>query len=240
MADHAAPSPSRRPGISPEVTRVLWLRVTAVVLVAGSLWSEVARAQSPRPEDVELSALAGGVVSLATEAEVGVSPLMALEVATPLSSWEMTPRLRVRLKLTDLPGETVVLQDPRSYRAVEASMTICQPIDDSIYIDLCLEAGFASRLPTDPGPLNKAARWGAGLARFGRTGRGWLTVGLARDQRLDGLYRWTAVVAGAVKMAEAFGVEAQVVGDAILGIETGPNASRRDLVRVGLAVGVGR
>jgi hypothetical protein len=213
------------------------------------LWSSAVpvRAQT-EPGDVKMAILVGGVVSLATEAETAVSPLASVDVAVPISSAKKTPRLHVRLELTDLPGETVSLEDARSFRSVAFRMGVCQPLAEGLYLDLCAEAGFATRLPTDPGPRDKAVRWGAAQARFGRAGRGWLTAGIARDQRLDGLYRWAVVVGGAIKM-QTLGKDdqgrergsVQLVGDAILGLDLrGGQASRRDIVRVGIAVGGGR
>jgi hypothetical protein len=199
-------------------------------------------AHAQDPGQVSFSILAGGGVSLGSEAPAAPMPTMRVEVGVPVADWKKTPRLHVQLDLSALPGETLSLEEPATFRALEFHLTLCQPIADSLYLDLCGEAGFASRLPGDPEPRDKAVRWGAGLVRFGRFGRGWLTVGLGADQRLDGLYRPAAVVAGAVKLyqSEALkGASVQLVGDAILAIDVYGSNARRDVIRIGMAVGVG-
>lgn len=240
--------------------------VVALALALGALWSERALAQeppeppdhvalrdpdpvpeaaresansAPRPEDVKVSVLLGGDVSVATEAEVGVSPFASVSVALPLSAWSRTPWLHVEALLGGLPGAAIDIEQPMTFRSVRVVMAVCQPVAESVYVDLCAEGGFATRLPNDPGPRDRAVLWGSGGVRFGRAGRGWLTVGLARDERLDGLYRWAANVSGAVTLYEAESVRAsvQLVGRAILGLERGPTAPRRDIVTVGMGVG---
>lgn len=210
-----------------------WL--TAVAL--GALWSEAARANGPRPEDVKVGLLLGGEVSLATEADVAVAPRAGIDVELPLTGWNNGPRLHAGVALKSLAGETLSLETPSTFRAIEVKLAGCQPVHPSVYIDLCLEGGFATRLEDDPGPRDKAVRWASGGVRFGRVGKGWLTLGLGRDQRLDGLYRWAVTMAGAIKMHEIGKTSLQLFGDAILGMDSGVGAPRRDVVRVGVAVG---
>jgi hypothetical protein len=207
-------------------------------LALAFLWSTVAAAEEP----VHVSVLAGGGVSMGSEAEAALTPMVRVEVGVPVASWRKAPRLHVQVDLSALPGEALSLEDPTTFRALEARLALCQPLAESLYLDLCAEAGFASRLPGDPEPRDRAVRWGAGLVRFGRFGRGWLTVGLGADQRLDGAYRPAAVIAGAVKLYEAkqgplAGGTLQLVGEAVLGLDVYGASPRRDVIRIGMAVG---
>ncbi|HKQ02664.1 MAG TPA: hypothetical protein VJ735_20265 [Actinomycetes bacterium] len=209
----------------------------ALAAVLGFLWATAAAA-----DEVSVSILAGGGVSMGSEASAAVTPMARVDVGVPVASWRMAPRLHVQLDLSALPGQAVSLEDPATFRALEFRLTLCQPIADSLYLDLCTEAGFASRLPGDPEPRDRAVRWAAGLVRFGRFGRGWLTVGVGGDQRLDGFYRPAVEVAGALKLYRADtgplrGGSVQLLGDAVLGIDVYGTGPRRDVIRIGMAVG---
>lgn len=213
----------------------------ALAFLASSLWAERAKAgQGPRPEDVQVTIVAGGMVSMASEAEADVNPFARVGVELPLSDWSMTPRLHIRLDLSALPGEAMSLSDPTTFRSAEFYGAVCQPIHPSVYVDACLGGGAASRIPGDLKPSDRAVLWGEAHVRFGRTGRGWLDVGLGRDQRLDGLYRWAFFITGAIKLyvVEALKGSLQLVGDVVASLEAPqPGGPRTTIYRIGVAVG---
>lgn len=215
----------------------------ALALLAGSLWAERARAQGPRPEDATVAVDLGGTVILTTATEADVSPFARVEVRAPLSDWNYTPSLIVRVDLNGLPGKGVAVQDPSTFTSAEASSAICQPVSGRVYVDLCGGFGVASRLPGDVEPRDGAVLWADVRVRFGRAGRGWLEVGWGRDQRLDGLWRWAVSLQGAIKLYEiqALRGSLQLVGDAVVGLEpSSPGGPRTSLMRMGIAIGAGR
>lgn len=240
------------------VVRAL-LRAAGVALALAFLWTTAARAEDatnvssrevlcfnsaggavPCPS-VEVSILAGALVSMGSEADAAASPLARVLVSLPLAQGSRTgwlpipPTLHVQVDLSALPGETLDLQDVGTWRALEFRVGASQRIHDALNADLYAEAGFATRLPGELEARDRAVRWvGAGV-RIGRLGPGWLSLALGADQRLDGSYQPAVQLAGAIQLGERAGVALVLTGDAILGLD--PYGARRDVVRIGLAVG---
>jgi hypothetical protein len=190
---------------------------------------------------VEVSILAGGLVSMGSEADAAVSPLARVLVSLPLAQgsrqgWlPIPPALHVQVDLSALPGEALSIEDVGTWRALEFRVGASQRIHDALNADLYTEAGFATRLPGELEARDRAVRWvGAGV-RIGRLGPGWLSLALGADQRLDGSYQPAVLLAGAIQLGERAGLALYLTGDAVLGLDY--YAERRDVVRIGLAVG---
>lgn len=209
------------------------------------------------PGGVSLTVQAGGLASISPEAS-GVAPLARVGVAWPLlrgvdskgrALADRGPRVTVTADLTALPGEAVELSDPATFRAIEATLGIDQPLGGKIAAAIGLRAGFASRLATDTEtPRDKAPRFGSVGMSFSGTGGDHLFVGIGGDQRLTGEWEAAVLVEGAVRLYTAEsgvfqGGALSLIGRAILGLDFGagagadPGRPRRDSIAVGIAVG---
>jgi hypothetical protein len=173
---------------------------------------------------------------MGSDADAAISPMARVLVSVPLASWDKAPVLHVQADLSALPGETVSLADPATFRALEFRLGVSQRVHDTVNADLYAEAGFATRLPGDVEAVDTTARWAAAGVRIGRFGRGWLSLSLGADQRMTGTYAPAVLLSGAVQLVERAGVGAYLVGDAILGLDQ-YGTERRDVVRVGVAIG---
>lgn len=207
-------------------------------LVGGLLFcANSVLAQEPAPS-MRLTVLAGSIASLSADAS-GVAPLARVAVDAPLAGSARAPSLHVVADLTALPGEQISLQDPQTYRALEFSVALSQPLHPALRFGLWAEAGFASRLPGDTQPRDRAPRWGSMGLRFASSARAHLTVGIGGDQRLSGVWVPAVQIAGKVALATVKGVRVCLIGSAVLGLDVtgayGP--ATRDLVRVGITVG---
>jgi hypothetical protein len=197
---------------------------------------------------VEVGMLGGGVVSMGSDAGAKMSPLVRVLVSLPLAQGQgqgwvpLPPVFHVQVDLSALPGATSFsFEDVGTWRTLEFRLGISQRLHDALNADLYAEAGFATRLPGELEARDRAVRWAAAGVRLGRFGDGWLSLGVGADQRLDGTYRPAVLLAGALRLQEKAGVSLYLVGDAVLGIDTTlsatPRGPRRDVVRIGLALG---
>jgi hypothetical protein len=189
---------------------------------------------------VDVNVLLGGTVSMGADAAAKLSPAATVRVGMPLASWLRPPRLHVQMDLSALPGQAASLEDPETWRSLEFRLGVSQSVHDTVNADLYAEAGFATRLPGELEARDRAVRWLAAGVRLGRFGAGWLSLGMGVDQRLDGEYRPAVLLAGAIQLYDGdrlVGGHVYLVGDAVLGLDYYGSAPRRDVVRVGLAVG---
>ena len=218
------------------------MRARGWLLAVGLLFATV----TARAEDIVVHGMAGGVVSLASDAGTGVEPLAWINVDAPVADSDYSPHLLTSVVLSALPGDSLDISSPATFKAVEFSVGLAQPISNLVHFDLYGEVGFATRLPGSPTPRDSTARWASGGIRF-RSERGYLSLGVGADQRLTGAYRPAATIRGAVKLWQATdatkmpkGVMMMLVGDAILGLDapTYGQPHTRDVVRCGVAIGI--
>lgn len=217
--------------------------MAALAIMLAFLWTQAARA-----DDVTVNVQAGGLVSLASDADAALAPTARVLVSLPLAkapakpagAFPVPPLLHLQADFTALPGESVAIEDPTTFRALEFRGGLAQRIHMDVNVDLYAEAGFATRLPGALQARDRAVRWAAAGLRIGRPAeRGWLTLTAGADQRLDGLWRPVVILAGAVELYDgdrALGAHLFLVGEAILGLGYGPQA-QHDVVRAGVAVG---
>lgn len=236
----------------------LHLQLLLVLLVLLALApAVVAQEPSPAPPSIEVQVYGGGLVSFGSNgAGTAITPTARIEVESKVGDFRLAPTVRVLAALSALPGETVdALEVPalpdigtfaETYKSIEFSLTIAQPLSERLKFRPYASAGFGSRLPGAPEPADKAPRWGDIGLEFGST-RGRLSVGIGPDQRLDtgADYVPCVHVAGIVSLwRNASGADVAFGGDAILGLDwtsrfpTIPVA-RHDVIRAGLFGGWG-
>lgn len=236
-------------------TRRKWARLAGIAAALLLAFLPAAFAQDapiptppPAADPARITVLAGGLVSLGGGTEApALSPTARIAVEFPLADARLTPRLHVVADLSALPGDAVNLDDPTTFKALQFTVGVSQPVSERIKAALYAQAGFATRLGTDPAPRDKAPRyWSAGLRFSGEAG--WLQLGLGLDQRLGGdLYQPAASVAGAVRLYEQEGgslkgASVYLIGEAVLGLDlstrfAGRDGGHGDSVRVGIGVG---
>lgn len=209
----------------------------------------------PAARKARMHGMAGGVVSLASDVDAKVEPWAWINVDVPTADSPRAPSMLVEAALSALPGESLDTADPATFRSLEFKLALEQPIAQALHFKLYGEVGFATRLPSDPTPRERTARWAAGGVRYAGD-LGYLAVGIGGDQRLTGAFRPAVTIAGAVKLLQlkedvldaagnviakkSRGPQMSLVGNAILGIDSPAYGSRpaRDVVRVGVAVGI--
>lgn len=195
--------------------------------------SSIPLSPSPEPASMKLSVSAGGVISLGSQDSYSLAPTAIVEVEAKLAATKYAPRLNVIVSLSSLPGQSLNINDPSTFRSVEFESGIQQGIP-SVYPKIYAGFGLATRLPGDTKPrVNAAKYFTAGVLFTTKSHDSYLYVGGGPDQRLSNsyLYQATAHIEGKVKLATVGGVKSFLVGNAILG-------SVSSLVRVGITVGM--
>jgi len=212
------------------------------------LWSQAPAAVEPEPPppNLRLSILGGGLASLSADAS-GVVPFARIGAEARLTKTERGPSLHVVVDLTAEPGDSVTIEDPQTYRGIEFSAGVSQPLGGPLLFSTYAEIGFVSRLPSDPAPRDRTAKWVSAGLLFQTKGREHrLALGLGRDQRLNGSWVTAVQVSGQVKLRESKGISVYLVGSAVLSLEVPLPAGStfagysppRDSVRCGIALGV--
>lgn len=212
----------------------------------------------PAEAEMRMSALAGGQVSLQpveVDSAAALTPLVQLAVEADTADSATAPRLVVLADLTALPGEQLDLQDPATFRALELSVGLAQPLGGSLRFRLYAEAGFATRLPGDTQPTNRTARWASVGLRFSGD-RAWLHVGVGPDQRPGAsapadpavqaparAYQAAVTVRGALRLGDVGPGSISLLGSAVLGLDLSRrwpslDGGRTDVVRLGVALGI--
>lgn len=195
-----------------------------------------------------ISALAGGQVNVGTDQQEKVTPFASVMVDAPTADADMAPRLLVEATFTALPGGNLSLAQVETVKAIEFRVGIAQPIHRSLNFRLYAAGGFASRLPGDSVPSERAPKFGSVGLVFGSLKSGaWLAVGGGGDQRLsrNGVWRAALHVDGSVRLYQpARGsslerLQLRLVGSAILGLEGKVGAGGRyDVIRLAVSVGI--
>lgn len=189
------------------------------------------------PAPASVSIVGGASAALGGGGEAGIKPLVLISFEGPVAETHMSPRLLVGLDLGAGKGQAVSLSDPATFRTLTFRLSVVQPIK-GLFVAPYFGGGFATRVESDPEPLDRTARWwSAGLRIAGA--RGWLEVGAGLDDRLGDGYQPTAHARGALLLGDRGGVNGWLIGEAILGLRIGYSGTegRVDVVTLGLGVG---
>lgn len=198
---------------------------------------------SPAPAatkpSLRLAALAGGMVSMSSGADEEAAPLLRLTAEAPLAAYVRPPRLIVDAALAALPGETLSVEQVQTVRSLELRAGLAWQPFASFYFSFAGWAGFATRIESDPEPLDRTAKFAGGSVLFDDRNGNALEIGFGGDQRLDGHWQPTATVSGSVRLWEASDgkVDARLVARAILLLDTSLNGQApSDVVQVGMCI----
>ncbi len=248
-------------------------RRTAIVLFGSLLFGVLATIATAQSFDYSI--MAGGTVPLLSDSgglvgdsqpnsSTTVSPLVLITVEAPISSFEAGPMLVVAGEFGALPGESLAIDKPESYRSLKLEVGVAQSLSKKLNFGLYARAGFATRLAGDTAPRDRAPRWiGAGLRFKGNASE--LTVTLNADQRLSSTadlpttapsanagvatlaYQPTVEIRGKVPLYQAEsgtlkGGKLSIYVNAVLGMDwsargTSQTSARHDVVTAGVLVG---
>jgi hypothetical protein len=229
----------------PAQGKTCWRQVPAPCLTATPVSTVTTEPKHPR-----MTVGAGGLASLGGgRGELAVEPLVEIRVSAPLyeHAQDLATRLEVDAALTALPGQAVDLVDARTFRALEFTGRLCQPLSVRLYFSPCVEAGFATRLSGETEPRFRAARWFALSLRVGALNGDFLSAGISADERLDPggqfgpYYRPAALISGSVGLVQAGDskITLRLVGSAVLHLRIGSEvytASPPDRITIGIEV----
>jgi len=222
-------------------------------------------APSPTPSQVDgysFTAMIGGTVSMASNADTKLAPIARLQVSGPLAigsaNPEKLPQLHVTADLEALPGETIDQQGGigatlEQFKALRFTVGMSQRIskwqafgEQRVATSIYADGGFATRLDGDQQARDKAPRFASFGIRFDeRTSGSYLKLGMGPDQRLDGQWQLATHIDGYVRAyaLKSGTAEFGLLMRAILGVDasspTHPtlNGGMRDSVNVGFVAG---
>lgn len=226
---------------------LLFLAVPARALTAADASPVVS--EDPNAAPVQVSAAAGGTVTLSGEAGTAVTPMAVIEVDGPLVVGAASlARVQARLALTTAPGESLDLSNPETFKAAEVTLGLSRIVGHRalegggqvVTTAVTAEAGFSSRLPGEPGPRERLLRHagvGVRLAEL-RSGAS-LAVLYGFDEVAGDRGFGQVLVRGQVPIPATAGA-LQLVGDATLSIGHHATAKQRDVLRIGVAASLGK
>ena len=142
------------------------------LLIAGYLWSCLAGFAwagpctdpvSGRfikcPETFVIEAGVGVVASLSSQASAG-EPTAELAVGFDIADANKSPRLDLVAAFRALPGSTVDLADPTTFRSMGLEGYLSQPLSSVLRLKPAVLIGMEFRFDGDTAPLHRAARFG--------------------------------------------------------------------------------
>lgn len=196
-------------------------------------------------DGVRVSAIASAEVTLSGDVEASLRPAADLEVEGPLPLGARSIALvATRVRIFGLPGSTVDLTDPKTFRAAEVSLRLSRKVggitvgDQEVWTSLAGEWGFATISGSDPSPALRYPRhYALGLRFEERRGGARLDLKLGRHESAGARGYGQVLLEGKVPLKKALGVTTLLGGDAVLSI--GPASSRarqRDVLRLWVGV----
>lgn len=196
--------------------------------------------------DFALDAGVGGVASLSSEASA-VEPTAEINAAFDLATNDKSPRLALLAAFRALPGETVSLADPATFRSLGLEGTLSQPLWSNLRLRPAILLGAEFRFAGDEAPLHRAARY-AYLGTRMDGDAGYLFLGVGGDERLSTAsreapdYLPAANVSWGLRMGKITGaIDARLVGRVLLYLRLGYGATTAgsDVAQLGVLVGFG-
>ena len=226
--------------------RALLRLLLASLAIAGA---STAHSEEPAPA-VRFGVLASAQTILSGDTDPAVLPGFRLTAQGPLALGGSTPfELYALLELTGLPGETVNLGEPATFKAARMDVGLARVVgkvrrgDQTIRTLLFVEGGFATRLPRDPGPVDRYPRRLLFGVRFEEAKSG-ASLGAAygRDGAA-GVFGWgQLLVSGQVPVYEVReNLDVILGGDAVLTLgKRFYDGAQRDIFRAWVGVRAGR
>jgi hypothetical protein len=181
--------------------------------------------------------VAGASVGVSAAGGTGLRPLVSVTIDAAITDVRMGPRLVVSPELGALPGMTINLTQPETFRALTFRAALVQPIS-RLRIAPYVGLGFSTRVENDPEPLQRTARWWSAGARLAGP-RGWLELGGGMDERLGDGYSPAGHLRGALLLGDRAGINGWIFVEAILALRLGPwsDEVRTDVVTAGVGIG---
>lgn len=195
-----------------------------------------------------LEAVTAAGVSLSDES--AVIPVLRISSNAPLAIGDRAvARLDVSIALSGLPGESIELQEPQTWKAAEVFGELQRRIGSdgqgaSTYV--IWRGGFHTRiLPSDETPRDRYARsYGLGVRVERRDSQGSIRRSIAllygrSDVASPEFDAGQIMVEGHAKLAEVGAVDVILGGDAYLSVSRSPSHGARDVLRVWVGAGWG-
>lgn len=198
------------------------------------------KALSPK-RPLRLGGRGGAIMHVSTDTEAEVEPYVFVGVRAPLTTWTIGPELDFTLELTALPGASLNTFDPSTFKAIEASAGLCQPLPEPLLFYLCGRAGFASRLATSSEPLDRLPGYVAAEVLFETADANHrLAIDFGADERLSGTWAPTLSITGSTRLpvGELGGAGLYLFGSYIRALDVpGRPVPSSDSLRMGVAGG---
>ncbi len=198
------------------------------------------KALSPK-RPLRLGGRGGAIMHISTATEAEVEPYVFLGVRAPLTTWRIGPELDFTLELTALPGASLNTFDPSTFKAIEASAGLCQPLPEPLLFYVCGRAGFASRLATSSEPLDRLPGYAVVEVLFETADADHrLAIAFGADERLSGTWAPTISVTGSTRLpvGELGGAGLYLFGSYIRALDVpGRPVPASDSLRMGVAGG---
>lgn len=219
----------------------------AVTPIVDPLPSGPAPGYEPEKDsDFGMDAGLGVVASLSSEASSG-EPTAEVNATFDVATNDKSPRLALLARFAALPGETVSLSDPTTFRSLGLEATLAQPLWSNLRLRPALMIGAEFRFAGDSEPLHRAARYAYVGTRVDG-GDGYLFLGVGGDERLSINSRETpqylpaAAVGWQLRIANITGkLDAYLTGRVLLYLRLGYGAQSAgsDVAQIGVLVGYG-
>jgi hypothetical protein len=220
--------------------------LSAFLLAAGLLCGAAPlHAQEPPPA-VSIVSAAG--VSLSDES--AVIPVFLLRFDAPVTVGDSPVcRLAVDVSLSGLPGESIDIQKPQTWKAGEVFGELQRRVgsdNDGGSTYVVGRAGFHTRiLPADQTPRQRYARsYGVGVRVERRDAGGSIRRSVAllygrSDVSSPHFDKGQILIEGHAKVANLAGADIVIGGDAYLSVSRSPSRGARDVLRVWVGAGWG-
>jgi len=225
----------------------LWTQLWLPSLFAAPCRDVVTGAFIKCPETFVMDAGLGVVASLSSEASAG-EPTAELGVGFDVADANKSPRMDLVARFGALPGATVDLADPTTFRSMGLEGYVSQPLSSVLRLKPAVLIGLEFRFDGDTAPLHRAARFGYLGVRFDSKA-GYLFLGAGGDERLSTSDRSTpaylpsATVAWRVRLGTLTGkIDSYLVGRVLVYLRTGYGAADAgsDVAQIGVLIGGGK
>jgi len=193
------------------------------------------------PAGVHVSAIASAEVTLSGDVEASLRPAADLEVEGPLPIGARSIALvSTRVRIFGIPGDTVDLTDPKTFRAAEVSLRAAYRVgrlsagDQEVWTSVAGEWGFATVPGSNPSPAVRYPRhYAIGLRFEERIGGARLDLKAGRHESAGDRGYGQLLLEGKVPLKKVRSVTTLLGGDAVLSVgQASARARQRDVLRL--------